>query len=63
MSGQFMLEIKKQYLSNLGNTQGSSHEYLDTEKLETKLQIYREYLKMLNAVHPGFNYQKSKYWN
>ena len=59
--GQFMLDIKRQYLANLGNVPGCTYETLSDEKLEKKLELCREYLKMLNVVHPGYNYQKSKY--
>ena len=58
MNGQFLLDIKRQYLTNLGNVPGSTYETLEAEKLETKLEICREYLKMLNSVHPGCNYVK-----
>jgi hypothetical protein len=58
--GQFMLDIKHQYVMNLGNVPGSSYEQLDPDRLEKKLEICREYLAMLEVVHPGFNYQKSR---
>ncbi len=60
MTGQFMLDVKRQYLANLGNVPGSDYEHTDPEKIEKKLEICREYLKMLEVVHPGYNYQKSK---
>ena len=60
MTGQFMLDVKRQYLANLGNVPGSDYEHMDPEKIEKKLEICREYLKMLELVHPGYNYQKSK---
>ncbi len=60
MAGQFMQDVKRQYLANLGNVPGSDFEHMDPEKIEKKLEICREYLKMLEVVHPGYNYQKSK---
>jgi hypothetical protein len=60
MTGQFMLDVKRQYLANLGNVPGSDYEQMDPEKIEKKLEICRQYLKMLELVHPGYNYQKSK---
>ena len=60
-NSQFMLDVKRQYLANLGNVPGCTYESLSKEKLEKKLELCREYLKMLNVVHPGHNYQKSKF--